>query len=472
MSTESSMRETLPSPLRRRLLQAGLSLSALAALEACGGDEAPAGYGHSPIAGEWRNWSGGQRATPARFVEPQNEDELIKLLRETREPLRVAGAGHSFSPLVNTEATLVSLDELKGIIDFDVPGLQANIWAGTRLRDLGAPLDALGQGLVNQGDIDTQALAGAVGTATHGTGITLGSFSSMVGALRLVTAEGQALDCSREQEPELLRAAACSFGALGVLTRIRLQNRAAYKLKERTFGLPLRDILDQASVLREENRHFEFWVLYDADFALVKTLEETEESLTRPESTGLGDRLFWAAVELAHHFPSITAKLQQVLVDAYPAEGSRVGWSHRIFPSVRDLRFNEMEYQVPVERGLECLMEVRMAARKAGVTTLFPIEFRYVAADDCYLSPFAGRESCSISIHQYHRADWRPLFAVVEPILQQHGGRPHWGKLHTMNARQLAPLYPDWDRFQDFRKRLDPHGRFLNPHLRALFGVS
>lgn len=464
--------EELPSPLRRRLLKAGLSVPALAALEACGGRSDPTGYGHSPVAGEWRNWSGGQSARPARFVQPQNEDELLKLIRETRDPLRVAGASHSFSALVSTDQTLVSLDGMKGIIDFDVEHLQANIWAGTRLRDLGAPLEALGQGLSNQGDIDSQALGGAVGTATHGTGISLGSFSSMVTGLRILSADGQALDCSSEVEPEVFHGAACAFGALGVLSQIRLQNRPAYKLREHTFGVPLQHILDNAGKWRDENRHFEFWALYDADFALVKTLNETTDTLTRPESTWLGDRIFWAVVELAYRFPSITPKLQEILVEMYPAESARVGWSHQIFPSVRDLRFNEMEYQVPVERGLDCLMEVRAAARKAGVTTMFPIEFRYVAADDCLISPFAGRSACSISIHQYHRADWRPLFSVIEPVLRKYEGRPHWGKLHTMTAKELAPLYPGWDRFQVLRKRLDPQGRFLNPHLRALFGAD
>jgi FAD/FMN-containing dehydrogenase len=143
----------------------------------------------------------------------------------------------------------------------------------------------------------------------------------------------------------------------------------------------------------------------------------------------------------------------------------RVGRAYKIFPSDRNSRFNEMEYELPAEQGPECLQEILSTVRKSRVRTLFPLEYRYVAADDCWLSPMQGRATVAISVHQHHSVDYRPLFDLVEPIFWKYSGRPHWGKLHTLDAKRLAPLYPHWDAYQTVRQRLDPKGRMLNEHL-------
>jgi FAD/FMN-containing dehydrogenase len=128
-----------------------------------------------------------------------------------------------------------------------------------------------------------------------------------------------------------------------------------------------------------------------------------------------------------------------------------------------------MEYQVPAERGPECLSEVVATIARLGLPVAFPLEYRYVAGDEIWLSPFHGGPRASISVHQYHRVPYQPLFRAVEPIFWKYGGRPHWGKLHSLSARQLAPLYPMWDRFHSVRRRLDPGGTFMTPELRKLF---
>ncbi len=151
--------------------------------------------------------------------------------------------------------------------------------------------------------------------------------------------------------------------------------------------------------------------------------------------------------------------------------GDRVRWSHEILPSPRTTRFNEMEYAVPYAKGPETIKAIVGEIRKKRINTGFPIEYRTVAADDVWLSPFYQRKSATIAVHQYHRVNTARLFDMCESIFRSVEGRPHWGKRHTRTREEMSKLYP---KFEDFRararKKLDPEGmKFLNPHLRAIF---
>ena len=126
---------------------------------------------------EWYNWSGALSCTPAGRFRPASEGELMNFLASTSGPVRPVGSGHSFAPLVPTDGHIIVIDQLAGLIRHDAEAMQATFGAGTRLSDLGAPLEALGQAMFNMPDIDRQTFAGAVATATHGTGLSLGCIS-------------------------------------------------------------------------------------------------------------------------------------------------------------------------------------------------------------------------------------------------------------------------------------------------------
>lgn len=454
---------------RRALLKGGAAAGAALALpglmSGCSKKPEPLVPG---VSQEWHNWSGSQRATPRQWLNPRDEAELAKQLRAASGEIRVTGASHSFSAVCKTSDTLVSIDQLRGIVSHDAETLQATVWAGTRLRDLGEPLWAIGQGLVNQGDVDPQSVGGACGTSTHGTGITLGSFSSVVRGVRLMTPSGEVIEADAQRDAEVYQAARTSLGALGIATQIRLQNRKAYKLHEREYVEPLETVLANLDKSIKENRHYEFWAFFQTDDALVKVLNETEADDTPAPSFELPvDHILDLASEIAHGLPGMDGAMQKMLTGLH-TEVERVGRSHRIFPSSRNSRFNEMEYELPADQGPDCLREILEVVRQSGIRTLFPVEYRMVAADDAWLSPFYGRDTASISVHQYHTVDYRELFDLVEPIFWKYGGRPHWGKLHTLDAKRLSALYPKWDDYQAVRRRLDPQGRMLNEHLRKV----
>ncbi|REJ83830.1 MAG: FAD-binding protein [Acidobacteria bacterium] len=421
----------------------------------------------------WRNWSGHLRCTPAHWLRPRSEQELRDAVRGATS-LRVAGSGHSFTPLVPTDQTLLSLERLSGIVSVDRERRRAEVWAGTTIAALGPLLAAEGLALANQGDIDRQAIAGAVATGTHGTGLQLGCIASRVVGCTLVTAGGELLRVCEDENAELLRAAPVSLGALGVISRLELACEPRYNLRERTWVEETDALLRRFDEHAAAHRHFELFAFPFTGLALAKSLDREPFAPLpegEPESPGSG---FARLLELNRQDPQAARRVfAEKFAQTPPSEG--FGPSFRVFPSERTDLFNEMEYAVPLDGAVDVVREVLAAIERADLPVLFPIELRTVAADPLWLSPFHGEEGerfATVAVHQDAGLDFEPVFAVCEPILRAAAGRPHWGKIHTLEPAGLAPLYPRWDDFRALRARLDPRGKLLSAPLRRLFGES
>ena len=433
------------------------------------------GQSASPRIIPWRNWSGGQSCIPAHRAAPANEAELAELIKNAKGIVRAVGSGHSFSPLVPTDGTMISLARLSGLLEHDASKLQATFAAGTPMSMMGEPLKAVGQALPNMADIDYQTLAGALATSTHGTGVNFQSYSSQIRGLRLVTADGSVLDCDENQNADVLQAAKVSLGALGVISQVRLQNRSAFRLKERMWLGKTEELMEQIPQLVKDNQHWEMQVLTHSDYAASITLNETEEPRTPgieegPEGGNEYVRLIGKLDKYGSDMPAFRRGIMNLIAKTATFE-DRIGESYEIFSNVRDVRFNEMEYSVPAELGPACLREILKTIEDRQLRTWFPIEYRYIKADDIPISMFEGRDSCSISVHQHTEMDYHDYFAVIEQIFWKYQGRPHWGKLHRLNSQQLSSLYPRWNEFAAVRAQLDPVGKFLNGHLRSVLGV-
>jgi FAD-linked oxidoreductase len=419
---------------------------------------------------QWNNWSGNQRAEPRDLLFPPTEADLIRAVATATDGVRAVGGSHSFSPVVPTSGRIISLEALTGLVRHDAEAQTATLWGGTRLFATGPLLQPIGQALVNEPDINLQSLAGAISTATHGTGLELQCLSGYVRGLRLVTAGGQIVECSPQHDPDVFEAARVSVGSLGVISQVTLQNRASYRLEETTQVASVKRAYEIMEREKTRNRHIEFFAFPYGGRAVIKRLNETTADVTPTEVPRFDENelLEWAA-DLSRRRPWLTGTLQR-LVGFFVSESRRVDESFRIFPAPRTVRFNEMEYTVPADQGLACLEEVMEIMRKLDPPVFFPIEFRYTGADESWLSPFYRQPGASISVHQYYKQDYEPLFQAVEPVFRKYRGRPHWGKLHTLTHRELRELYPKFGDFLRVRKRLDPRGKFLNAHLRSLFG--
>ena len=384
----------------------------------------------------WSNWSGSVRCTPRHVASPTTHEQVVQLVAQARHrSIRVAASGHSFVPVCASDDMLLSLDALTGIVSADQPARTATFLAGTKIHEMGQPLHSAGLAMQNMGDIDRQGIAGAISTGTHGTGKGIGSISTQVAALRLITASGETLDCSAESQGRIFKAAQVSLGALGIMTQVTLRCVPTYRLHERIWEVPFAECVANMHDLISNNRHFEFFWFPKQDRCAMKSLNPTQSA-----PSDLPDR-----------------------------EGERIGHSYQIFPSVRNNKFNEIEFAVPEASGPDCLQEIRELMLSKHPDVVWPLEYRTVGADDIPISPAYGRQTITISAHQANTLPHQAFFADVESIFRNHRGRPHWGKMHTHKAQDLEQLYPKWDEFHEIRSQLDPHGRFLNDHLRQVF---
>jgi FAD-linked oxidoreductase len=419
----------------------------------------------------WRNWSGIQMAYPALRAGPTSEDEVLAALSTGPAPVRAVGAGHSFTALVPTDGTLLSLDGLSGVLSHDVATNQATVWAGTRLGELGPALAALGQCMPNLPDINKQSLGGAIATATHGSGDHSPALHGQVLEMRIATPARGFLDCSRTKNPEVFDAARVGLGAFGVVTQYRLQNIPSVRLLKRTELRPTNEVIEDWPRLRSAHRNAEFFVLPFTGMSATVTHDITDLPATPPGRSQDSDVLLdlkWLRDWTGFIEPLRRRLAQAAMAGLKPEQSVEEAW--KLLSNERDIRFNEMEYHLPRETQMAALREVLGAIEKHRPDVFFPIEVRSISQDDAWLSPFHDRPSGSLAVHAYYKDDYQFLFDLVEPILQRHGGRPHWGKLHTLTGRKLAPAYPRWDDAMKVRRELDPQGRMLNPFLRRLFG--
>lgn len=422
----------------------------------------------------WSNWAANQVCQPSARWAPSSEDELASQLGSQLGTVRPVGAGHSFSPLVPTDGTILSTDFLSGLVSSSDEPRQSEVWAGTRLHQLGPLLESQGQALPNLPDINYQTIAGATATSTHGTGVNFGSLSSQIDALAIATPTGELLECDRERNAEVFHAACCSLGALGVVSRMTLDTQPSFNLVERTRVEPLEPVLEDVARRAAENRHFELYAFPHSSLAAtIQTNEEPGEPPPSEEEGPDATGLLREAFREVGGIPVLGDFLYDSALNdaAGGSESARAGSSFDVLTHQRLTRFREMEYTVPADAGPACLREI-LEAIENRFPVIFPIEYRYVKRDDVWLSMFHDRDGCSISIHQFADEEYREYFKAMERIFWKYDGRPHWGKVHSLGAAQLAEIYPHWQDFAAVREALDPNGKMLNDHLRTVFGAE
>lgn len=415
----------------------------------------------------WSNWSGSVAAKPAEIARPNTEAELAAIVARSRK-VRVVGAGHSFMPLCETDGALISLAEMEGGVEMSADKTRAWAPAGWSLAKLTEALWAQGVSLINQGDVNPQALAGAIATGTHGTGVKLGSLSTAARAFKLLLADGAAVTCSKDERPDLFEAQRLSLGLFGIATRIEIDVLPAYHLEEKVESHRLDEVAERWDELVAGNRHVEFFVFPYGDYVVLKTLNPAPAEGPLKKMTDMDDKLFRMVCDVCAVAPWLTQRLQPIIVSPGVRQ-RRVGPAFQIFPSDRSVKFEEMEYEMPYASGWAALKEAIAWIKKRKLPVTFPFEFRAVAGDDIWISPMNKGPCLSISMHQYAKMPWRTLLAEAEAIFRAHGGRPHWAKRHTLSARDVDALYPMAQRFRAVRAAHDPSAKFANAHLSALF---
>jgi FAD-linked oxidoreductase len=427
----------------------------------------------------WRNWGRSETVTPVQRRRPRSTEQVVAAVRAAHDlglRVKAVGASHSFTGIAVAPGIQLDMSALTGVRA--VNGTEVTLGAGTVLHDLPPLLDPHGLALQNMGDIDVQTISGATSTGTHGTGAGFGGLATRITGATLVTGDGSVLTVSRQQNADLLPAVALGLGALGVLVDVTIDCVPTFVLSAVERPEPLDEVLDGWEQRVDESDHFEFYWFPHTRAALTKT--NTRMPVDAPiqplspakrwfDDSFMSNSLFGAITALERRMPAMTPSVNRL---STRLTGNRdfSDRSHRVFATERRVRFREMEYALPVEDVPEVLRAIDELIERKGWTISFPVEVRAAAADDLWLSTAHGRATGYIAVHRYFREDPAEYFTAVEHIMKAHGGRPHWGKMNTRTAADLAPAYPKFRDFLAVRNRLDPDRVFTNAYLERVLG--
>ena len=424
-----------------------------------------------------KNWSGYLKWTPSNVYLPNTEEEIkqvvLKALNEKKK-VRIIGSGHSFTPLSLTDDFLISLDNYQGIIHIDKEKLTATVKAGTKLHLLNELLFEQGLAMPNMGDINQQSIAGAISTGTHGTGTAFGNISTQISKIKFANGKGEIVSCSETDKPELFKAAQVSLGSFGIITEITLKCVPTYKLELVIKKAKLDTVLQTYQELNEQYRNFEFYWFPNTPYVMLKLVNLTDDVPDKSTFSNyvqemlLENYTFKIACEVSKMFPSLTRKISGIAADTI-GKHRKVNHSHKVFITPRLVRFNEMEYNIPVEAYKEVKRDIVNWINKNNTTVLFPLENRFVQGDDIYLSPAYKRDSAYIAAHVYNKKEPTKYFKALEEIFSAYNGRPHWGKMNTLTYELAQKKYPMFDTFTKLRAEQDPDQTFLSDYLKTLF---
>lgn len=403
---------------------------------------------------QWSNWGGNQVCTPSLTVWPRSEQEVVAAVRHAADEglgVRVVGGAHSFTPVVQTGGMLLDLSLMQQVTGIDTNRKRVRALGGTAISEFGDPLWRAGLSLSNQGDIDKQTIAGAISTATHGSGIELSSFSSTVTWIKLLTGTGEIVEID-ESDLRRLRAAQVAVGTLGVVLEVELQAVDAYYLREQITYETTEELLTNWDTNVASARHFSFlWCQAPESASLYQLPTPADLDMVGRAYT----KRYWP-VELDEPGGLVTT------------EGERRDRAYRIYPGGFMLPFHELEYYVEVGRAKEAWVALKDLIQRDHPDQKYPIETRWIRREDAYLSPFYKEDKVSLSVSGAPGTNYWPYIRDVDALLQEYDATSHWGKIHLMDRARLEHLFPELETFLQVRRELDPDGIFLNDHTRAL----
>ncbi len=434
-----------------------------------------------PVGGSlsWTNWSRLETTRSARTLRPGSPDEVARAVAYASDRglrVKMAGSGHSFTGVALTDGLLLDPRSLTGVVAVDHEAMTVTALAGTTLRDLNVALDHLGLALHNMGDVDPQTLAGAVSTGTHGSGGVVGSLSAQLEAVSFVDGTGRSRRASRADDPDTFDAIRVGLGALGVITDLTFRVEPSFTMTALETPMSWSEVVSRYDELVAENHHVDLYWFPHTDACLVKlnnrTLDEPDPLprwRSRLDDELLSNTLFDVVNRVTNRRPGWAPAVNRVTSKAL-TQRTYSDTSHKVFVTPRRVVFREMEYSVPREVGIDTLVEARRLIERSDWRITFPVEVRCTPADDAWLSTSYGRDSTYLAFHVHQGMDHHAYFEGIEALLRERQGRPHWGKLHTRTAADLAGDYPRFADFTQVRDRLDPDRLFANAYLERVLG--
>jgi L-gulonolactone oxidase len=415
-------------------------------------------------------------------LRPQTASEIAPLVAElARKPARtrVIGALHSPNDIAMSDDTVIVLPGSEADIRVDAHRSVVTAPAGVTLGMLNAALAKAGFALPVLGSITKQTIAGAIATATHGTGLGFGTLSSLVESFEIATPGLGLIRAARHENTELFHAGRCSLGALGVHVSFTLRVVPAFNLSVREQPRRVDEALAAAAENLARHDYYRLWYLPHTGRmwewqarrvpADSPTVLPAKKSLRRTWWTEgpVGRRLFegvlFAATFNERLIPWLNRRYAAAQFDS-ASEWARP--SAAAFAIDCLFRQHVDEWAIPIERTVEAVRSIEALIAGRRFTAQLPVEIRFAPADDVWLSPCYARPSCYIGIIAYRPFGrdfrFRPFFAAFEALMKALGGRPHWAKSFEVSPEEFAGMYERWGDFARVRERCDPHGVFAN----------
>lgn len=384
-----------------------------------------------------------------------------------------------------SDEDLLIVDGMNRVIAVNATTGRVLVEGGARLCDITEAVAPHGLAFPVLGSISEQTIAGAIATASHGTGIGVGCLSSLVDEIEIVTPVGEILMLSAHRNTDIFNAARCGLGAIGVITKVTLKLVPAFDLEVSEHETPLETILSELPE-RLKLDHYRFWYLPHADRAWEWKAARAQPSPARHPTRrslgvwlrdqALGVHVYEAMLYLCSFVPALLPLVNRWYANLFfRAPRSSRKRSDRQFNFSCLFKQHVNEWAIPVERTAEALRSLRSLIANHGFRVHLPIEVRFVKGDDIWLSPCYGRDSCYIGVvanmpfgrkTSAHAA----FFAAFEDLMANLDGRPHWAKRFGPDAGWLSRRYPRWPDFQRVRMQQDPHSRLANAYTDRVLG--
>ena len=414
-----------------------------------------------------RNWSGNYTFSAARYHTPTTVAQVQAIVKQSKK-VRVLGSRHCFHDIADCTEDLISLEKLAPTLLFDHGGRTVTVNGGITYIELGALLHQAGYAVHNMASLPQITVAGAIATATHGSGDNNGNLATAVAGMEIVTADGEVITLTRDGDGDTFQGAVVGLGALGVVTKVTLDVEPAFTMQQEVYdNVPFAQVAEHFDAITASAYSVSLFTDWrDNNVSQIWLKHKLNDGQSRP----VASTFYGGALAPVNRHP----------VTAYAADGCTVQmgipgpWHERlahfhnqsILISQGD---SKTEYFVAREHAVPA-MQAMAELQPALAPILLLSEVRTIAADNLWMSP--NYQCPSIGLHFSWNKPWdavQQVLPLIEARLAPFQARPHWGKLFTMTAAQLQPLYPRWADFLALLRRYDPAGKFCNAYMDKYF---
>jgi FAD/FMN-containing dehydrogenase len=403
------------------------------------------------------------------------------LAAATRDGRRVKpiGASHSWSGAQLTDGSLLRLDRMDRVLAMDAEAGTIRVQAGIRLQDLMDVLGTLGLSLPVRGSIAEQSIAGATATGTHGSSPEQGGLSTLITALRLVAPDGAVHElAATDDDRDLFDAARVGLGALGVVTEVTLRVVPDFVLREEVEAVPVAAAVRDFDEIRASAPFVKLWLVPHTDKAVVFRYWRTDAAPNLSPTATWVDRhivnpyVLRALIAAARRADRAAPPVMRLVGATYLSGRTRIGPARDVLGlAAVPPAHGEIEYGLPMTAAAEAFERLAALVGSGHHRIGFIQEVRFSAADDIWLSPAHQRDTCWLGAYVHGTRSDDRYSRAAEAMLQEFGGRPHWGKSFTADREYLASVYPRLADFDALRRQLDPAEVLRNAFTDRVFGA-